>query len=78
MSITAIIAALSRLVDWLIGMADRRHEAELENEVRDDVAQDARIKDLQRASDIRDRTDDVLDRVRRADGDATEHGQYRD
>ena len=79
--IGAIIAVLSRLMDTVLRLMDRRREAEIENEVRDDVAKDATIADLQRARQIDGRVADVRldDRVRRADtaGGTTEDG-YRD
>ena len=64
-----ILTALSRLLDFILRVAERRHEAEIENEVRDDVAKDAKIRDLQRAGEIKDRVADVRldDRLRRAD-----------
>ena len=80
-SIGAIIAALSRLLDYILRVMERRREAEIENEVRDDIARDATIVDLQRARQIDGRVADVRldDRVRRADtaGGTTEDG-YRD
>lgn len=79
--IGAIIAVLSRLLDAVLRVMERRREAEIENEVRDDVAKDATIADLQRARQIDGRVADVRldDRLRRADtaGGTTEDG-YRD
>lgn len=79
--IGAIIAVLSRLLDAILRVVERRREAEIENEVRDDVAKDATIADLQRARQIDGHVADVRldDRVRRADtaGGTTEDG-YRD
>ena len=79
--IGAIIAVLSRLLDAVLRVVERRREAEIENEVRDDVAKDATIADLHRARQIDGRVADVRldDRVRRADtaGGTTEDG-YRD
>ena len=79
--IGAIIAVLSRLLDAVLRVVERRREAEIENEVRDDVAKDATIADLQRARQIDGRVADVRldDRVRRADtaGGTAEDG-YRD
>ena len=79
--IGVFIAALSRLLDFVLSALDDRREAEIENEVRDDVAKDAKIRDLQRASEIKDRVADVRldDRLRRADtaGGTTQDG-YRD
>ena len=76
-----ILTALSRLLDFVLSALDDRREAEIENEVRDDVAKDAKIRDLQRAGEIKDRVADVRldDRLRRADtaGRTTEDG-YRD
>ena len=79
--IGVIIAALSRLLDFVLSALDDRREAEIENEVRNDVAKDAKIRDLQRAGEIKDRVANVHldDRLRRADtaGRITEDG-YRD
>ena len=76
-----ILTALSRLLDFVLSALDDRREAEIENEVRDDVAKDAKIRDLQRAGEIKDRVADVRldDRLRRADtaGRTTEDG-YRE
>lgn len=80
MKLATILAVLSRLITWIMDRAERRREAEQEGEVRDDVARDARIKDLERAADIDRRADAVLDRLRRADGDTAPggRGQFRD
>lgn len=79
--IGAIIAALARLLDFILQALDDRREAEIENEVRDDVAKDAKIRDLERAGEINTRVADVRldDRLRRADtaGSPAEDG-YRD
>ena len=80
--IANIIAVLSRLLDAVLRLMERRREAEIENEVRDDIAKDATIADLQRARQIDGRVADVRldDRVRHADtagGTTTEDG-YRD
>ena len=81
MKIGAIIAVLSRLLDFILRALERRHEADIENEVRDDVAKDATIADLRRADQIKDRVSDVRrdDRLRRADsGGAPAQDGYRD
>ena len=76
-----ILTALSRLLEFIMRVVERWRDAEIENEVRDDVAKDAAIKDLGRAVEINDRVADVRldDRLRRADtaGSTTEDG-YRD
>ena len=76
-----ILTALSRLLEFIMRVVERRRDAEIEDEVRNDVAKDAKIRDLQRAGEIKDRVADVRldDRLRRADtaGRTTEDG-YRD
>lgn len=77
MNLAAILAVLARLLDWLMDRKEQRHEAELENEVRDDIAKDAKIRDLERAADIDRRVDAILDGVRRGDGDTSPAGDGR-
>ena len=76
-----ILTALSRLLEFIMRVVERRRDAEIEDEVRNDVAKDAKIRDLQRAGEIKDRVADVRldDRLRRADsaGGTTQDG-YRD
>ena len=81
MKIGAIIAVLSRLLTFILGVMDRRREAFIETEVSHDASKDAEIADLVRAGKIRERVDDVRldDRMRRTDtaGHTTQDG-YRD
>ena len=81
MKLAAILATLARLLDWFLDRQQGRREAEIENEVRDNVAKDATIADLQRARQIDGRVADVRldDRLRRADrGGAADEDGYRD
>lgn len=81
MKLAAILATLARLLDWFLDRQQGRREAEIENEVRDNVAKDATIADLQRARQIDGRVADVRldDRLRRADrGSAADEDGYRD
>lgn len=81
MKLATILAVLARLLNWFLDRQQGRREAEIENEVRDDVAKDATIADLERAGQIASRVADVRldDRLRRADtaGGTSEDG-YRD
>lgn len=80
MKLATILAVLARLLNWFLDRQQGRAAAEQESEVRNAVGRDAKIVDLERAADIDRSADDVLDRVRRADGDTApgERGQYRD
>lgn len=80
MKLATILAVLARLLNWFLDRQQGRAAAEQESEVRNAVGRDAKIVDMERAADIDRRTDAVLDRVRRADGDTApgDRDQYRD
>lgn len=81
MKIGAIIAVLSRLLTFILGVMGKRREAVIETEVRHDASKDAEVADLVRADKIRGRVDNVRrdDRLRRTDtaGHTAQDG-YRD